>query len=473
MHDDGLPLPQRRYAIVATALGTLLTMMDVTIANVALPTIANDLGTSAAASIWVVNAYQFSIAMLILPLAALGDILGYARVYRAGLVVFVLASVACFASRTLTALVLARALQGVGAAAMTTTIGSLNRHAYPRAMLGRAAGQGALMVAVGAAAGPVVGGTILAFAPWPWLFAINVPLGAVALLLSLRFLPRVLGSGCRYDLPSAVLSAATFGLLIAAIDAVGHHQGALAVTAFAFATVAIGFVFVARQRRMTVPLFAVNLFAQPVFSLSIVASVTSFVAQTVAYVALPFLFENVLGRTPFATGLLMAPWLVAAAVMAPIAGRLADRYEPGRLGAAGMAIMAGGLLALVLLPAHASTADVVWRMAACGIGYGFFQSPNNRTILASAPRERTGAAQGILATARLVGQTIGAALVALVFGALLRAGPHSDAVAPANAIGLALALAVACALAAAVASALRSAHGRVPPSAQEPRLAAR
>jgi DHA2 family multidrug resistance protein-like MFS transporter len=463
LHEDGLPPARRRWAIVATALGTLLSMVDVTIANVALPTIASDLHTTASASIWVVNAYQLTMTMLIMPLASLGDIVGYARVYRIGLIVFIAGSLVCTFSHTLAALALGRAVQGCGAAAMTTTIGALNRHAYPRAMLGRAAGQGALMVALGAAAGPVVGGTILRFLPWPWLFAINIPIGTLALLLSLRFLPRVEGTRHRFDWPSAVMSAATFGLLTATIDALGHHDRPLVVIACAVATAVLGTVFVARQLRLEVPLFGVDLFGQAVFSLSIVASVTSFIAQTVAYVALPFLFQSVQGRTAFATGLLMLPWLIAAAAMAPISGRLSDRYEPGLMGGLGMVILAVGLFTLATLPAHATTLQIVWRMALCGVGYGFFHSPNNRMILAGSPRERTGAAQGILATARLTGQTLGAALVALVFGATLDAGRRAG-VASAGELALALGLATAFALVAGAASYARRSSLRALPA---------
>ena len=141
-----------------------------------------------------------------------------------------------------------------------------------------------------------------------------------------------------------------------------------------------------------------------------------------AYVAIPFYFQDVLGRDAVATGLLITPWPVAAAVMAPIAGRLADRHSAGILGALGLTAFAAGLALLALLPASPGDANIAWRMALCGAGFGLFQSPNNRAILTSAPPARSGGASGMLGTARLLGQTSGAALVALMFGL---AGAHA------------------------------------------------
>ncbi|MBV9439087.1 MAG: MFS transporter, partial [Candidatus Eremiobacteraeota bacterium] len=249
-HAEGLPAAARQYALLATGLGAFMSMMDVTIANVALPTIASDLGTSASASIWVVNAYQFALTMLIVPMAALSDIVGYARVYRIALCVFAVASLGCSLSHTLLILALARVLQGVGASAMTTTVGAINRLAYPRHMLGRAAGQSAMVVALGAAAGPVVGGLILSFAPWPWLFAINIPLSLLALILALRFVPNAPGTRHSFDLPSAVMSALSFGALITTITVLGHHGKPYVVLASAVVTVTIGAVFLRSQRRL-------------------------------------------------------------------------------------------------------------------------------------------------------------------------------------------------------------------------------
>jgi DHA2 family multidrug resistance protein-like MFS transporter len=131
---------------------------------------------------------------------------------------------------------------------------------------------------------------------------------------------------------------------------------------------------------------------------------------------LPFYFESVLHRDPIETGFLMAPWAIVVALAAPIAGRLSDRYPPGLLGGVGLAILSAGMASLAWLPADPSVPDIVWRMALCGIGFGFFQSPNLRALMSSAPPERSGGASGVVATARLIGQTTGAALVALCFG---------------------------------------------------------
>jgi DHA2 family multidrug resistance protein-like MFS transporter len=274
----------------------------------------------------------------------------------------------------------------------------------------------AVAVSVSSAAGPSVAAAILAVASWHWLFAVNVPIGLASFVLSLRLLPRTRPSEHRFDLASAVLSAFAFAALIGGINGVGHHQAALFVAAELAGAVGAGYVLVRRQARLSLPLLPVDLFRRPIFALSVATSVTTFVAQGITFVTLPFYFQDVLGRSQVATGLLMTPWPATVAVIAPIAGRLADRYAAGILGGIGLSVLALGYLLLGLLPAEPSAADILWRMMLCGLGFGFFQSPNNRAIVASAPRERSGGAGAIQSTARLLGQTIGAALVALIFG---------------------------------------------------------
>ncbi len=411
---DGLPPPQRYWAIAVVALGITMAVLDSAIANVALPTIAKDLNAAPADSIWVVNAYQLVITILMLPLASLGEVVGYRRVYRVGLVVFTLASLGCALSDSLVMLSAARVVQGVGAAAMLSVNSALVRFIYPSRLLGRGIGINAFVVAVSAAVGPTVAAGILSIASWPWLFAVNVPIG-LATLAAARMLPRTPRSGRRFDVPSALLNALFFGLLIIAIDSVGHGgQPLYAALALAGAALS-GVALVIRQLPQTSPLLPVDLLRIPIFALSIATSVCSFAAQMLAYVSIPFYFQDLLGRSDVATGLLMTPWPLATAVLAPIAGRLADRHSAGVLGALGLVIFAAGLLSLALLPAAPGNADIIWRMALCGAGFGLFQSPNNRAIITSAPRERSGGASGMLGTARLLGQTIGAALVALMF----------------------------------------------------------
>lgn len=418
---DGLPVPQRYWAILTVSLATAMSVLDSAIANIALPTIARDVAASPAASIWVVNAYQLAITISLLPLASLGDIIGYRRIYRVGLVIFTTASLACALSDSLVTLTLARVLQGFGAAGVMSVNTALIRFIYPRRLLGRGIGIGTLVVAVSAALGPTVAAAILSVASWQWLFAINVPIGIIALVAA-RALPMTRHPPHRFDAASAVLNALTFGLLIIGIDGVGHGEGPTAVILELAGAALFGAALVHRQLSQAWPLLPIDLLRIPIFALSVTTSVCSFAAQMLAYVSLPFYLQDFLGRTQVETGLLMTPWPLMTAVAAPIAGRLADRYSAGILGGIGMVVFAIGLILLALLPAQPDAIDIVWRMTVCGFGFGLFQSPNNRAIISAAPPERSGGASGMLGTARLMGQTIGAALVALIFGLLPNRG---------------------------------------------------
>jgi DHA2 family multidrug resistance protein-like MFS transporter len=413
---DGLPHPARRYALITLCLAVAMSVLDGAIANIALPTIAIDLNTSPAASIWVVNAYQLAITVSLLPFSSLGDIYGYRRVFLGGLGVFTAASLGCSLSHTLLALVLSRVVQGFGAAGIMSVNTALVRFVVPRAQLGRGMARITLTVAASAATGPTVAAGILSVAPWPYLFAVNIPIGIVAVLLALRSLPRTPLSPHGFDLPSALLNAATFGLLIIAVDGLGQGETPLAAMLQLAGAGVVGVFFIRRQLSLPAPMLPVDLFQRPIFALSVATSICSYTAQTLAYVALPFMFQYAGGLSQIETGLLMTPWPFIVVFVAPLAGRLSDRYSAGLLGGLGLAVLTFGLLLLFFLPADASNANIAWRMAVCGTGFGFFQTPNNRAILSSAPRERSGASSGMLATARLLGQTGGAALVALIFG---------------------------------------------------------
>ncbi len=444
-HPDGLPQPQRGLAFATIALTLFVAVLDGSIANIALPPITQSFGIRPVDAIWVVNGYQLAVTMMLLPLAKLGEVIGYRRVYLGGLALFTLASALCALSNSLGMLIFARAVQGLGAAGVMSVNIALVRFIFPRARLGRAVGNVAVIVGVSSATGPTIAGLILAVAPWQALFLINVPVGLLALLVGARTLPATPASGHGFDLASALLSAATFGLVISGVNALGHSESPALAFAQIAAGVGIGVVFTRMQMRMTAPMLPVDLLARPIFALSAATSVLSFAAQMLAFVALPFFLHDTLARSASETGLLMTPWPIATALAAFLAGRLADRLrEPGRLAALGLAMFAAGLLSLALLPPDPSDLDLVWRLVVAGFGFGTFQTPNNKILITSAPPERSGGASGIQSTARLVGQSMGVALLAVIFGLV-----------PNDPTGIALGLAAALAAIGILPSALR------------------
>jgi DHA2 family multidrug resistance protein-like MFS transporter len=412
---DGLPSTQRRWAMLSYLVGLAMSVLDGNIANTALPSIATQLHASPAASIWVVNAFLLTVGICVVPLSSLVDIIGYKRVYQAGLVIFTLASAGCSLPHSLNTLVLARVIQGIGAACIWSVSAAVMRYTYPRALLGRGIGLGGFVVFTSAAAGPSVASAILAVTTWHWLFAINIPFGLLALSLSERWLAPAEGSRHRWDLWSAVLNGITVTLLITGIDGIGNGKGSAVVVAELVGALIAGVALVRRQSHLRVPMLAIDLFKRPIFALSSSASLCAFMAQGLAVVVLPFYFIEVMGFSQVMAGLLLSPWPIAAGIMSHVSGRMADRVPIRVLGTIGMAGMTSGLILLALVGQHPTVFQIVWRAALGGAGFGFFGAPNNRAMVASAPRERSGGAGGISTMSRLLGQSIGVSVVAVIF----------------------------------------------------------
>jgi DHA2 family multidrug resistance protein-like MFS transporter len=413
---DGLPAERRGWAAAAIFTALAMASLDTAIANVALPAIASDLHVGPADVIWVVNVYQIALVATLLPLAALGEIVGHRRIYLGGLLLFTLASLACAVAWSLPSLLIARVLQGLGAAGIMSVNTALVRFIYPGRLLGRGFGHNALVVATAFTIGPTVASGILAVGTWPWLFAVNIPFGLVAILIGLKTLPRTPRATHAFDFPGAVLAASCLGLFILGIGSAAHHAQPSLVLIELVGAVLLGWILIRRQADHPAPMLPIDLFRRPLFALSAATAICSFAVQGLAFVSLPFYFEETLGRSQVETGFFMTPWPLVVAVMAPIAGRLSDRYPAGILGGLGLALLGIGMALLAMLPANPAVADIVWRMAVCGCGFGFFQTPNMKALMASAPASRSGSASGIVATARLTGQTTGAALAALCFG---------------------------------------------------------
>ena len=413
--EDGLPPGARGWAMLSLAIGVGMASLDTAIANTALPAIASELNTTPAASVWIVNVYQLAMVATLLPFSSLGEIVGYRRVFLSGMLLFTLASLACAMAWSLPSLVVARLFQGVGASAMMSVNTAMLRVLYPKHLQGRAFGTNSLVVAVAFAIGPTAASLILATASWPWLFAIKVPLGLIGWFVASRMLPATRLSGHKMDARTALYNVGAFGLLILLFGDAAHHAAGSTLLPELVAVIIFFVLLLRRQRGHQAPMLPIDLFRRPLFFLSSMTAICTFAAQGLAFVSLPFYFEVTLGRSPIETGFLMTPWAVLVAVMAPIAGRLSDRYSSGLLGGIGLAALASGLLTLVRIPASPGVFDIAWRMALCGIGFGFFQAPNLKAIMGSAPPERSGGASGVVATSRLVGQATGAALVAYCF----------------------------------------------------------
>jgi DHA2 family multidrug resistance protein-like MFS transporter len=408
----GLPQPRRAIAIIAILSALALVVLDSAIANIALPSIGHALHARPALSVLVVTAYQLALVMTLLPCAALGESLGYRRVYTLGIALFTLASVLCALAPSLPWLVGARFLQGLGGSAIMSLGVALMRRVVPPSRLGVAIGWNALTVALASAAGPALGAFILSVLPWPWLFAVNLPLGAMALIAG-RALPHTPGSARKLDRISMALNAGIFGSFVTGMELLPTRPaGAVALLAIAAPGLT---ALIRREMPLPAPLIPIDLLRTPSFRMSVIASVCCFIGQTAGLVALPFYLEHDLHQSTLTSGLIIMPWPLTVALTAPVSGRLADRLPAAWLCVAGGVLLATGLAAAGAWPVQHDAWMLVPMIVLCGLGFGLFQVPNNRILYLSAPHERSGAAGGMQGTARLSGQTMGAVLMTLLF----------------------------------------------------------
>lgn len=420
--DDGLPGRERAFAMAAVMTVTAMGVFDGSVVNIALPQIARSLNVSPAAAVWVSNGYLLSAAMTLAIFAALAARLGFRTLFALGLGLFTLSSLGCALSSSLAALTGMRLLQGIGGAATLNIAPAILRTVFPSRLLGRILGLNALLIAASTAIAPVLGGTMLSALSWQWLFVINVPLGAIAMALALRAIPgRSEAVNKPFDFAGASLSAVMLGGLILAANAFSQSGSREAVSSTLAAAMAYGIValiaggmFIRCQRRAANPLLPLEIFRSARFSLAALTSLASFVSQGMTFVALPFLFQSVYGYSAFASALLFLPWPVGIVLVAPHAGRLADRYSPAIISTVGLCLFACGLVLLAQLPEHAQAWDVGARSLLCGIGFGCFQSPNNREMLSNVAREHSGYASGVLAIVRTFGQCLGTAFVGVI-----------------------------------------------------------
>ena len=413
---DGLPHPRRWWAIAAISFGTALLVIDTSIANVALPTIARELGVTNSVVTNVVTVYQLVLVMFLLPFSSLGDRIGHRRLYQYGQTLFMMASALCLLANDFFVLLALRALQALGAGMALSVSAAMLREIYPESKLGTGMGVNSVIVASSSALAPTLGGYIVGNAEWQLVFVAAAPLAAISLLLG-RFLPEPRRREGKGEWLSGGWSALTMLLIIGGLQ-LGTHGGLAWGIALGAAGIVSLVLLVRRERQRANPVLPVDLLARPVLGLSALAAVCAFIASGALMLSLPFRFENAMGYDPQTVGLLLLPFPLTMLIVAPLAGYLSDRIAATKLGVTGMAIAVLGLLLLAFMPDKPGAFAIAWRLSMSAVGFGMFFAPNSRLLIGRAPRDRAAAAGGLLSTSRLFGQT----LAAVVVGILLAIG---------------------------------------------------
>jgi len=424
----GLQGRQRHLAVFTILVGIALSVLDTTTIALGLPTMTRELGVSADQAVWIINAFQLAVLVALLPVAHWGGRVSFRRVYLGGVALWGVASAVACVADSLPVLIAARVAQGLGAAGLMGVNMALVRLVWPPALLGKGVALNSVVVSIATVSGPLLAAMVLSVASWRWLFALNIPACALLLLLGWRTLPANQPAAGAEPLAwrDVLLNGAMFVLVFLAAESfaraikspAGLAQGLAQGMLLLALGLAVGVVHVRRQWRQTEALLPLDLLRIPLFRLSMMTSVGSFAAQTVAYVVLPFLLLEAWHLSAPQAGLLMSCWPAGTFVAASLASRWIGRYHNGLLGALGLGCMCLGLAFLAYAAwAGQQTHAVVLALLLCGLGFGLFQSPNNHTIITAAPVHRAGASGGMLATARLVGQSLGATLVAVVFAA--------------------------------------------------------
>jgi EmrB/QacA subfamily drug resistance transporter len=398
-----------------------MTTLDASIVNIGLPSIARAFSTPLTGTLeWIVIGYLVVIGALLLTFGRLSDMVGRPPIWFVGLIVFTVASALCGAAPSLELLIAARALQGVGGALILSTSVAILSNAVPETQRGHALGWGALSIALGASAGPTIGGILTTLGTWRWIFYVNVPIGLVAILATWWLIPpTVRRTEQKFDLRGALLLAVALAALTLGLS-FGQEWGwtsasVLSTLAIGVASLVAGALVEARSPH---PIIDLRLFRNRVFASAVVSLLCSMLALFAIGFLFPFYFEELRGFPPERTGLLLTPFPLAMAIVAPGAGALSDRVGSRILAPLALAITTVAILLLTQLDATTPMSEIWWRLALAGIGLGLFQSPNTRSLMSAAPQSQQGMASGVFATARITGQALSVAVAGAVFATL-------------------------------------------------------
>ena len=405
------------FIMAAVGMGVFLATLDASIVNVALPTLVNELSTTFAVIEWVVLVYLLTISILMLSVGRIADIVGKKALYLAGFIIFLIGSLLCGVSNQVYALIGFRIIQAIGASFMMVLGTAIVTEAFPSSERGMAMGIIGTVVSVGVITGPTVGGIILHYLKWNWIFFVNLPVGIIGILLVLKYVPNIKpGITQHFDIAGALIMFLALGsfLLGLSLGQMYGFQTPIVIILLASFPVLLGF-FIWYEKKTKEPMLDLNLFKSRQFSVNVFTGFLTFVANSGNFFLMPFFFTNVMNLTSGKIGLLMGIIPGVMSVAAPISGKLSDRLGTRKISIAGLVFLFIGLFALSSIDVGTTISGYIIRAIPVGLGMGLFQSPNNSAIMGSAPKNRLGIASGMMALTRTLGQTTGIALTGAIW----------------------------------------------------------
>jgi EmrB/QacA subfamily drug resistance transporter len=406
------------WVLLAIGVGSLMGSLDSSVVNVILPTVRRQLGCSVATIEWVVTIYLLVVCGLLLTFGRLGDMRGHKRLYILGFAIFTTGSAACGLAWSVAPLIVARAVQALGASILFSCSPAILTGNFPASERGQALGLQAVMIYLGSMAGPVLGGWLTDHFSWRAVFYINVPVGLVASALCIKFIPPDEPAVQKepFDFAGAILFMAAFVALLLGLNQ-GYDRGwtSPSIEGLLGGGLLLLFLFVLLESRASHPLLDLGLFRSTQFSMSVVSAVLNYLCLFTILFLLPFYLIQGRGVSPGFAGRWMTIQPAMMTICAPVSGILSDRIGTRRPATLGMAVLGAGLIMLSRLQPDSSMAYVGAALGVIGLGTGIFIAPNNSALMGAAPAHRQGMAAGALATARYVGMILGIGIAGAIF----------------------------------------------------------
>ena len=425
---DSLSTRQRWLIFAAICSGIFLDSKEGSIVVVILPALVSELHVDFTLVQWVVLSFTLTKTAIILSVGRLGDMVGKRPVFLAGTVVFLIGSLLSGLAPNIELLLLFRVIQAIGGAFATALSMGIVTEIFPASERGKALGLFSAAVSLGGVAGPFMGGMLLEFLSWRWIFFVGFPFSCVSFFLAWRYMPGASpGRRQRFDWTGSLLLASfllTFILFLTFGPRFGYRSTAM-LGLFAISLIALA-LFINTERRLKDPLLDLSIFRNTQFSLNLSMRFVSFIVIGGVYLLLPFYLTNLLQLEPVVVGLLLTTTWISFGVASPFAGTLSDRFGYRRIAGAGLILMAFGCYTVSTLSVETSIIGYVLRVATLGLGMGLFQSPNNSAVMGSVPRERLGVVSGVNVIARTLGRTSGIAALGALWASRVMAHSGPD-----------------------------------------------